>query len=238
MKVIILTLVSGCILFAGCNPKFYSPNSHNLPLITSKGEKSLGVSGNGDRVEVQGAYGVSKNFAVKADGSFFIPKDLDNGNGGSGKYFEIGGGYFKPLAGDFVFETYGLLGFGDMENHLPSTVSDNPSTTGDISANVLRYGIQPGFGYKRPNFSIALSSRFVNLNYSNIKGDLIFNGENQADYLNANKSNFLIEPALTLRGGLENIKLQLQFGYSLNASNSEFRQDDSFLTFGLNFNLK
>lgn len=81
-----------------------------------------------------------------------------------------------------------------------------------------------------------MSSRIVNLTYSNIKGDLIFENENQPNYLENNSSNFLIEPAITLRGGFEKLKLQLQYGYSVNLSNSNFRQDNSFLTLGLNFN--
>jgi len=102
----------------------------------------------------------------------------------------------------------------------------------------MRFGIQPSFGYKSRYFSAAVSSRFVNLNYSNIKGDLIFAEENQVDYLNANKSNFLIEPALTLRGGLDKIKLQVQIGSSINLSNDDFRQDNNYVTIGLNFNLR
>jgi hypothetical protein len=109
---------------------------------------------------------------------------------------------------------------------------------GDISATILRVGIQPNFGYKTKYFSAAVSSRIVNLSYSNIEGDLIFEGANQPNYLKDNSSNFLIEPALTIRGGFEQLKLQLQYGYSANLSNSNFRQDSSFLTVGLNYNFK
>ncbi len=238
MKKAIISLVAGCFLASACNPKFYSPDTHNVPLISSKGETELTLAGNTNQVEFQGAYGAGSNFGIKANGSFFIPEDLDNGDGGSGKYFEAGVGYFTPVAGNFVFETYGILGFGDVENHFPSTITANPSTTGDVSANVLRYGIQPAFGYKSPHFSAAISSRIVNLTYSKIEGDLIYGGVTQASYLNDNKSNFLIEPAITLRGGFEKVKLQLQYGHSLNLSNSDFRQDKDYLSIGLNFKLK
>ncbi len=65
---------------------------------------------------------------------------------------------------------------------------------------------------------------------------MIFKNEIQTAYLNKNSSSFLIEPALTVRGGLEKIKLQVQYGYRLNLSNSNFKQDKTFLTIGLNFN--
>lgn len=234
---ILILLVAG-FGFASCSPKYYTANTENVPLISEKGETNLTVSGNSNQVEFQGAYGITKNIAIKANGGLFIPSDLDNGNGGSGQFIELGAGYFTPISEHWVFETYGILGIGSFENHLPSTQDDYPKTKGDISANILRVGIQPDFGYKSKYFSVAASSRIVNLSYSKIKGDLIFEKKYQPVYLKTNSSNFLIEPALTIRGGLENFKLQLQYGYSFNLSNSNFRQDHSFLTIGLNFNFK
>lgn len=236
MKHIIFLFV--ILLALGCNPKYYSPNTQNVPLISEKGETNITLSGSGNQAEFQVAYGLSGSFALKANGGLFIPPDLDNGNGGSGNFFEIGGGYYTPVNEKFVFETYGIVGFGSMENHLPSTVAASPQTKGDISAKILRFGIQPNFGYKSRNFSAAISSRIVSLNYSNIEGDLIFDGVNQLNYLEENKSNFLIEPALTIKAGLEKVKLQFQYGYSLNMSNSNFTQDKTFATIGLNFNFR
>ena len=236
MKLNLLFMLAIAGMVSSCNPKFYTPNTLNVPLLSEKGETNLTLSGNGNQVEFQGAYGISDKIGIMANGGLFIPKDLDNGDGGSGKFLELGAGYFKPLNHGLVFELYGLVGFGDFENHLERTVMDNPGTTGDISAKILRYGIQPNIGYKSKFFSASFSSRFVNLSHSGIEGSLIFEGEDQVQYLEDNNSNFLIEPALTLRGGLEKFKVQLQLGYSLNVSNSDFRQDDQFLTLGLNFN--
>ncbi|MDD4148788.1 MAG: hypothetical protein PHE33_02050 [Bacteroidales bacterium] len=232
-NLIFLVIVFGV---ASCSPKFYTPNTQNVPLITEKGETNLTLSGNANQVEFQGAYGITKNIAVKANGGLFIPSDLDNGDGGSGKFIELGGGYFKPITENWIFEAYGIFGFGSFENHLVSTTNDHPLTNGDITANILRIGVQPNFGFKSKYFSAAVSSRIVNLSYSKIKGDLIFDDINQQNYLKDNSSNFLIEPALTIRGGFEKIKLQVQYGYSLNLSNRDFKQDNTFLTVGLNFN--
>lgn len=219
----------------GCSPLFYTPNTQNVPLISEKGDNKLSVAGNGNQVELQGAYGITDAFAVQANGGWFVPRKEDNGNGGSGNFFELGAGYYTPVMDHFIFETYGLIGFGSMKNNFPSTQESNPESRGDISANAFRIGIQPNFGYKSKHFEVALSSRIVNLMYNNIKGDLIFGGENQIEYLEENKSNFLIEPAITLRGGLENIKLQLQYGYSFNLSNKDFRQDNSLFTLGISY---
>jgi len=237
MKKVLFTLLSACLLYS-CSPKFYIPNTQNVPLLSEKGETNLTVAGNANQVEVQGAYAITNAFAMKANAGLFIPSDQDNGNGGSGKFAELGAGYFKPFESRLVFEAYGIAGIGTVENHFPSTVDNYPQTNGEISATVFRYGVQTNFGYKTKHFAAALSSRFVNLNYSNIEGNLIFNDVQQTDYLRDNRSSFLIEPAITLRGGFEKFKLQAQYGYSLNLSNSEFKQDNAFVTLGLNFNFK
>lgn len=238
MKTIAIAGLMGTMLLAACSPKFYTPNTQNVPMIQSRGQTNLALAGNGNQVEFQGAYGVSDAIAIQASGGLFIPRDLDNGDGGSGRFIEGGVGYYRPIQDHFVFETYALAGYGNVENHLPSTRNANPGTSGDISANLFRLALQPSFGYTSRYFSVAASTRLGWLNYSNITGDLVFNGERQVDYLAANKSGVLLEPALTIRGGLEKIKLQIQAGYSFNLSNSDFRQDNSFLTVGLNFNFR
>ncbi len=238
MKNLLLVITAGLFVFTSCSPKYYSPNTQNVPLISAQGEKNVTVSGNGNQVELQGAMGITENIALQLNGGLYIPKDEDNGNGGKGNFIEVGGGYYKEVMPNWVFETYALAGFGSFKNYFPSTVVDYPSTLGNLSANIFRVGIQPNFGYKTKNFSAMVSSRLVNLSYSNIKGDLIFGGDPQVAYLKDNKSNFLIEPALTIRGGFEKVKLQVQYGYSFNVSKSDFKQDKNFLTVGLNFNFK
>ena len=210
-------IVLGVLGLSSCSPKYYVANTQNVPLLSEKGEVDLTVSGNGDKVEFQGAFAITDFLGIKANGGVFIPSDLDNGNGGSGKFGELGIGYFTKLreSENWIFETYAIGGFGTMENHLPSTLEDHPTTTGKISANSFRVGIQPNIGYKSEYFTIALSSRFVHLSYDKIRGDLMFNNTQQTTYLSDHSSNFLIEPALTIKGGFEKIKLQLQYGYSL-----------------------
>jgi len=77
----------------------------------------------------------------------------------------------------------------------------------------------------------------ANLSFTNVRGSLTFSDEDQVTYLQDNKNNFLIEPALTLRAGVEKIKLQLQLMKSFNLSNSDFKQDDVLLSIGLGFKL-
>lgn len=232
-----LIIIAIAIVAFGCSPKYYSPNTQNVPLLSEQGEVNLSLAGNGNQVEFQGAYAAGEHFALQANGGLFIPEDLDNGDGGSGRFIELGAGYYTPVAERFVFELYGLAGTGNVENDLRSRATTNPNTTGVISANIFRAGIQPNFGFKSKYFTAAVSSRIAHLSYSNIDGDLMYESVDQVTYLRNNNSNFLIEPAITMKAGLERIKFQLQVGHSFNLSNEDFRQDRGYATIGLNFKL-
>jgi hypothetical protein len=233
-----IALAAAVVCFlAACSPNYYIPNTQNVPVIGAKGETNISVAGNGNQFELQGAVGVSDHIALQLNGGYVFPKNEDNGNGGSGKLIEAGMGYYTNINENLLFDVYALAGVGSMENHFPSSVSANPSTTGKISANLARFALQPALTFHSPYFSISGSARFASLNFSNIDGSLIFDNVNQADYLTDNKSSFLIEPALTLRGGVEKIKLQIQLMKSFNVSAENFRQDDAMLSIGLNFRL-
>jgi|SRR5690554_143211 len=235
MKIYVFLILIAFVGLFSCSPKFYAPNTQNVPLISEKGEVNLSAVTDGNQFEVQGAFGIVDHFSMQVNGGIFVPSDLDNGNGGSGKFGELGLGYFNSWNEKWVFEAYGIGGFGTVENHMPTTLEDYPETTGKISANLLRVGIQPSFGFKSKYFTIALSSRLVNLSYNKIRGDLVYNNKPQSDYLNQHKSSILLEPALTIRGGLERIKLQLQYGHSFNLTTINFRQQYSIFTMGVNF---
>lgn len=225
--------VLASLLMAACSPKYYVPNTHNVPLLEEKGQINLAVHGNVNQLDVQAAAGLTSNIGLMVNGGFFFPKDEENGNGGSGKLGEVGLGYFTKIGEYMVFETYGILGFGSVENYFPTTVAGNPGTSGTINANIFRAGIQPNIGYTSKYFSAAVSARFVSLNFSNIRGSLIFEGVDQFIYLETHKSSFLVEPALTVRAGIENIKLQAQLSGSYNLTHNNFPQENALLTLGI-----
>lgn len=238
MKNALYVLLAALTLFFGaCSPNYYLPTTQNVPMIKAQGESNILVAGNANQVELQGAYGISDQLALQLNGGLIIPKNEDNGNGGEGKMIELGLGYYTNISESFLFDVYALAGVGSLENHFPTTLPDNPGTTGKITAGISRFGIQPGISYHSTYFSVSASARLASLNYANVEGNLIFDSEDQVAYLKDNKSSFLIEPALTLRAGLERIKLQIQLMKSINASNSDFKQDDTMLSIGLNFRL-
>lgn len=223
------------LVLTSCSTNYYIPNTQNVPMVKEMGEGNINIAGNGGQAELQAAYGVGNSVAIQANGMVVFPQDEDNGNGGKGQFFEAGIGYFKLLGDNVLFDTYLLGGFGSMENHFPGTVAEFPNTTGEVSANMFRYGLQPSISYFNEYFSISGSARFVNLSYSNIDGSLHFDNKDQHLYLNDHNSNFLIEPAITVRGGLEKIKIQLQYLRSFNVSNSDFPQSKDLISVGLNY---
>ncbi len=224
-------------LLSSCTATYYIPNTQNVPAIDAKGATSVTLAGNGDQVEFQAAYGITDALAIQANGAWYIPHDQDNGNGGSGSLYEGGIGYYKNLSDNWLFDTYALVGAGRVENHFPSTLPTIPVTTGKIEASALRYGIQPGITYHTPYFSVSGSVRAMQLSYSDIKGSLYLDNKEQERYLADKGNNFLLEPAITIRGGIERVKLQVQLLQSVNLTNSDFKQSSTLLSVGLNFRL-
>jgi hypothetical protein len=233
MKNYALLLFALLLLTTACNPIYYSPTTHNVPLLRQKGDVRIALSGAEKRIGLDAAYAVDQHIGIVLSGGSFFPADDEQGDGGKGKFVETGFGYFKPISNHLLFETYGLIGYGNVENHFPSTLADHPTSTGIIQANMLRYGIQPNIAFTSTYFDAAFSLRTFGLNYFNASGNLLFENEDQLTYLKKENRQFIMEPALTLRAGYKYIKGQFQFGWSRNLSNSEFRQDDVFATLGL-----
>ena len=225
-------LVVGVVLTQACNPIYYSPNTQNVPLLHGKGDHSIAIAGNGNRGELQAAYAVGDRVALGVNGGKFSQKDNSNGDGGSGSFGEAAVGYFQNVNEHVVFETYGLFGMGSVENHFKSTVAANPGTDGKIASDLMRFGVQPAIGYRNEMFEAAISTRVASLNYSNAKGSLVYDKLAQVTYLNNNNQLWLVEPALTVRIGARQLKLQAQIGRSINLTNGDFRQDKSHATIG------
>lgn len=220
-----------------CSPVYHVPATQNVPLLMEKGQGRVAAFSDGGSAEIQGSYALSNSLGLQLNTGFYFPANEDNGNGGSGQYIEAGLGYFTPISADgkLVFETYGLLGTGGLENHFPSTVQANPGTTGTLEAKAFRYGIQPALGFRSDFFEAAASARLMGINYSDPQGSLIFDNEDQVQYLKDHPSQLVLEPALTLRAGLDWGKIQLQYAHSINLSDDTFRQSEGHLTIGLIF---
>jgi len=226
-------LLASLLGLGACSPKYYAPNTHNVPLLTrARDFHATGAVGD-SRFELQGAYAITSDLGVLLNAANYDKPNDEDGDGGSGGLLELGFGYSRPLDEHFQLGVYGLVGGGNVENHFPSTVASNPGTTGEIEAKLARFGVQPVIGFRSRYVEAAASLRVVGLRYSDIEGSLIFGGEDQVQTLTGQAEHTLLEPALTVRGGFETVKLQIQLGWSANKTDSRFRQDEGHLTVGV-----
>ena len=164
MKKIILFIVSALFIFS-CAPIYYVPNATQVPLFTDRKQIAASASIADGGVQFDGAYSLSKQVLICASGTFVNPVEDKDGNGGSGNLIELGVGYYEPLTENFVTGVTGLIGFGKMENHYPSA-------SGSIDADLFRWGLQPYIGYTSKYMEGIFAARFVDVNYSSVKGQL------------------------------------------------------------------
>ena len=236
------------LFVAACSPVFYSPSSQHIPLLSEENEftASAGyiMAESTESMALRAAYALRPHWGVMGNGNFYFGGDADaNIASGGGSFIEAGAGYFTRISKKFLFESYGLVGFGGMNNRFPQTITQYPNTNGKITAALLGLGLQPSFGFKSRYFEAALSMKTSLITYMNIQGNLITQNidqeipSSQQEYLSTHRHNFLLEPAITLRGGWELLKLEVQTGGSLNLTHRDFPQDGSWVSFGLVYRL-
>lgn len=138
-----------------CSPKYYVPTSHNVPLISQKNEFTSTFLLHSSGFEINSTYGLTKFMAIKGSAGLYR-EERDNGHGGSGKFLELGIGYYGNDSALFIYEIYGIGELGTVENHFPA-LYHNYHQTGDIFAKFIRYGIQPNIGLKIKYFETAFS---------------------------------------------------------------------------------
>ncbi|PCH67245.1 MAG: hypothetical protein COC01_06195 [Bacteroidetes bacterium] len=221
LGIAVLLLLNSCSIY-------YAPNAHNVPLFKGKDDVRISIiasHGGYDYkgTEIQGAYAITDKIGLITNGFIAHAEDDNSPKSGEGSFLEIGAGYYKPLNKFFVFETYNGIGAGEVYN----MYRDRSSST----VNFLKYFIQPSIGFSSKVFDAALSSRFCALHYYSIQSNSM---ENTGNLLGLKYDvPLLIEPALTLRLGWKNVKIQGQYGLSFILNNPEFDHDGLNLNVGL-----
>jgi hypothetical protein len=228
-------LISACV-FNSCSTQMYVSNAVNAPLLKEKGEVQVAVTQN----DLQAAVGLGSNFGIMANG-FYRNYQSDNQYKHNGLLGELGIGYFKPLQNNFVFETYVGGGAGRVYKQQEFTAANDERYLAKFDASAVKGFIQPNFGYKSRFFDAVISSRFSALKYSSFSQSNYPAAELQKDYLDNNNLTgpvfMFAEPALTLRGGFKYVKLQAQFGLTINVTGSNIRHDDNFSSLGIIINI-
>jgi hypothetical protein len=249
MKKFILLSIFFAMLFCSCSHYYYVANVQNVPLLKEKNEfRVSGFFGGWDEsncIELQTAYSVSDKVGIMANFMTAWGGDVSDNDYGKGSYFDGAIGYYKPIKENWVFEIYGGLG-GSTQHHEYSVLHYDPSSGsissqygGNSSLSFLNIFIQPSIGITFSVFEAAVSTRICRLSYTNID-NYSTGSDNIPEELNAiaDKSHYFIEPALTLRGGWKNFKVQVQLAYTgyLNSPTLYF-YEEAHLSAGLFFNI-
>lgn len=217
-----ILLTSG-LFYASCSPVLYSTIGQNVPMFTAKGEASLqagygasfGIDTDADGVALQAGYAVSDHVAFI--GSYYSMKGKnEQGYLGSapsewnskGSYLEFGAGKYGTLKSNpFAWEVFAGMGTGTIKNEM---VNDY------INVKILKPFMQPSFGYISNYVDIIFTPRLGLVSFTSHATNSSDPQQSQQtdDFFKKNKNTFVFEPGITLRGGYQNMKVQLQYNYS------------------------
>ncbi|MBC7382193.1 MAG: hypothetical protein H7296_04265 [Bacteroidia bacterium] len=232
----LITKIAICICaISSCNVAYRS-TMLNTPLFSAKKEIAIAAT----TTNFQAAYSVTDHIGVMANG-YFEQQDapIDRvGNGGKGFLGEIGAGYFRKIypKPEIIFETYGGIGYGHMSQfkNYSDPMNGFAVQQRSLTANGLKMFIQPAIGYKLRLFEISAGLRYSNISYLNIKTknwpvERLY--DDHFDELNLNYS--FIEPAITLRAGIRNVKIQFQYLYCIKLSNGSINYNKELYSLGI-----
>jgi len=238
MKKLILFLSAGLLVFLNsCTTQMYVSNSVNAPLLKEKGEVQVNITQN----DLQASAALGKNFAVMANGFYMNYKDNNSNYKHDGILGEAALGYFKPYKNNLVFEAFAGAGGGRISKQQMFTDNNNNSYLAYFNAEATKVFIQPDIGYKTKFFDAVFSSRFSGVKYTSFDQQNYPEVELHNDYLDNN--NLLgplfifAEPAVTLRGGYKFVKLQFQYGLTINMTPNDIKHADNFSSLGVVINI-
>jgi hypothetical protein len=245
MKTITLLVTLSAVLLSSCTHYYYVANVQNVPLFREKNELRLsgsyGIGDESESAEAQVAYSVTDHFALMANFMSAKGGDVTSKDYGKGSYFEGAIGYFRPAEDWGVFEVYGGVG-GSWQHHEYTGTTYSGSSgfnniyQGSSDVSFMKLFIQPSFGITLNFLDVALSTRICNITYTSLINNAVGNTyEYQKLYDIDQKSHFNIEPAITLRAGWKNLKVQVQAEYAglLNNPGVDFGEE-VHLSIGLN----
>jgi hypothetical protein len=233
MKIIlqITTLVLAIAILSSCSTTMYTTNAVNVPLLKEKGEIKVNLTQN----DLQAAVAVSDNIGIIANG-YYKNYEGDNSYRHSGGMGEAGIGYLMNRE-NLMIETYIGGGVGKIHKQEQFTNPDNSTYMANFDANAAKGFIQSNFGLRSKYFDVALTPKFSFVKYSNFSSANYTNDKLKDDYLNDNRLTdplyVFAEPAITVRGGYKFIKLQAQYGITVNLGGQAIRKTPDFASLGL-----
>jgi len=199
-----------------CTHNFYYPNTHNIPTHDGAHEAAVSAicttSDEAVGFELQGAYSLTDHIGLAANFLYAYDGNKNVADYGDGVMADIGIGYFNKNK-YFYSSLYGGVGYC-RQNH--AYFNDAPSNYYKVGVQSFRGYIQPAVGLSTMYFEALASLRFSALAFP-VVDNTIDRSIRPADYdrvagIKSGQPYFLAEPALTLRGGVKNLKIQSQIG--------------------------
>lgn len=229
----ILVIATVIISFSSCSTTMYTTNTVNVPLLKEKGEVKINI----DQNDLQAAVAVTDHVGIMANGYY---KNYNGGNnynhfGGMG---ELGIGYLlNSEKSNLVMETYVGAGVGKIHKQEQFTNTANNTYMANFDANAAKGFIQTNLGYRTKYFDVALTPKFSFVKYANFNSTNYSQAKLEEDYLDGNRLTSPVyvfaEPAITIRGGYKFIKLQAQYGLTINLGPNNIRHSPDFASLGL-----
>jgi hypothetical protein len=222
-----LSLIIVIVSATSCYHVYYAPNTVNAPLLSEKGEVRVNglYSGGGDSDfdggELQAATAITNHVGIMMNGMFAgrteHVEDWFGGSGshlesGKGSYGEIGGGLFTAFdpKKKCIGEIYAGVGTGSINN----TYQNNWNS----KVGITKIFLQPTVGFKSKYFEASLVPKISFLHWK-VKNENISNTAGAFEFddlmkIRQNPNLVQFEPALFIRGGGENLKLQGSLSFS------------------------
>lgn len=234
MKTIVslFALAAGIVAMSSCSTTMYTTNAVNAPLLKEKGEVKINVTQN----DLQAAVAVSDHIGIMANGYYRNYEGNNNyrHNGGMG---ELGIGYLLNSENNLVMETFIGGGLGKIHKQEQMNTNGPSPYMASFNANAAKAFVQSNLGYRTRFFDVALTPKFSFVKYSNFSSSNYTTEELKEDYLDRGHLMdplfIFAEPAITVRGGYKFIKLQLQYGVTLNIGGQSIRRTPDFASLGL-----
>ncbi|MDY0342314.1 MAG: hypothetical protein RBR28_02005 [Lentimicrobium sp.] len=235
----IVLIVFLTLTLSSCTHYYYIPNAQNVPLFQEKNEfhGTIAVGGGQEisTTEVQAAYAITDNLALMANFASARGGEKSDINWGRGKYLEGAVGYYKPFDEILVAEVYAGLGVSNQYHQYGTKDYNN----GIAELSFVKYFLQPSVGVAHRAFDIAISTRFSRVSFFDIDNKITMDNSAlyHVDTIARNKVSYMFEPALTIRGGWKNVKVQLQFSHSKNLTHPNLQFEKSNGSLGLFFTI-
>lgn len=202
------------LLSAGCVQKYYAPNSLSMPLLNdgqAAGSLSYSAGEEFDAIEVQTAASIGHHLALMCN--YFGANGEDKGlfsegaNRANGRLLEFGAGYRSRIGqAGFRLESFAGWGTGRIRSHYREAELSH--------LNMTRWFFQPSLGYGYDQAEAGFGFRFSRVSYD-IRSSTLTQANNDEEWrtisaIGENPVLYLWEPGMTIRYGLEYIKLQLR----------------------------